>query len=230
MRSPTGSGKTLAYLIPIINEFRSAPPVLTPQAGSLANAPVARSCRPPVSRLGCSSLWCPTALTCQVFKICSAICKRCNLRTAIAVGSAGSATFDYRTGQKSRVDFEGDSIDGCDILVATPGRLMDLMFANSHGYSLALVTLGKQSTCLTCDTPAHALLSPLSRFLVLDEADRLLSQSYQSFLEYVVEPHKEATLSHGFDFLVADVCRSLSKDFLCQRRQGPQVPFFRHSD
>lgn len=57
----------------------------------------------------------------------------------------------------------GEAVSKIDILVATPGRLMDHL-TGTRGFSLASL-----------------------RYLVIDEADRLLSQSYQDWLPRVLD-------------------------------------------
>ena len=55
-------------------------------------------------------------------------------------------------------------VDGqCDVIVATPGRLVDLV-ENLRGFTLQ-----------------HA------RYLIVDEADRLLDQSYQDWAQIVLD-------------------------------------------
>lgn len=65
--------------------------------------------------------------------------------------------------------------DAADIAVATPGRLVDHI--NDSVEQMLAQTLGSL------------------RYLVVDEMDRLLNQSYQGWLEIVLQvPH----LLHGF--------------------------------
>ncbi|KAL0476859.1 DBP1 [Acrasis kona] len=78
--------------------------------------------------------------------------------------------FTYRTGLRSVVVYGGADIrgqirqldQGCDLLVATPGRLVDLI-------DRKLVTLSK------------------IKFFVLDEADRMLDMGFEQQMRYIVE-------------------------------------------
>jgi ATP-dependent RNA helicase DDX3X len=78
--------------------------------------------------------------------------------------------FSYKTGLRSVVVYGGDPISfqlkdlerGCDILVATPGRLVDIM------------------------ERARVSLSQV-QYLVLDEADRMLDMGFEPQIRRIVE-------------------------------------------
>lgn len=88
-------------------------------------------------------------LAAQVARVLTALAADAGLRVALAVGA-------------SSVRREAAGLHGCDVLVATPGRLVE------H----------------TRHTPAFSLAHV--RFLVLDESDRLLHDSYYGWIDVVV--------------------------------------------
>ncbi|KAL7316515.1 ATP-dependent RNA helicase dbp6 [Mucor circinelloides] len=137
--APTGSGKTLAYVLPIVD-------ILSKRVVTRLRAVVVLPTRDLVT---------------QVKETFDAFVKGTNLVVAAASGQqsfaheqnalVGSTGADY-PGGKSRVD----------ILITTPGRLMDHLTS----------------------TPNFTLQH--LRFLVIDEADRLLNQSYNDWLNQIL--------------------------------------------
>ena len=163
--APTGSGKTLAYAVPIINAIL--------EHRALGGA----------RRLKCLIIVPNRDLAIQVKAVFQGLTKGSNVKTAIAVGQTSfkqdqKKLLDLKLIQKnaknsqtnnhsyeSQKSFFKNNIEStslCDILIATPGRLVDLL-----------------------TTPPFLSLSDLN-FLVLDEADRLLMQSYQDWLNKVL--------------------------------------------
>ncbi|CAG8521870.1 6839_t:CDS:10 [Acaulospora morrowiae] len=137
--APTGSGKTLAYVLPIIE-------VLSKRI---------------VTRLRALIILPTRDLVIQVKETFEAFCKGTSLKVGAVTGQRAFVHDqeqivgdfqDHRLGGKSKVD----------ILIATPGRLIE------H------ITL----------TPNFTLQH--LRFLIIDEADRLLNQSYQDWLMHVL--------------------------------------------
>lgn len=136
----TGSGKTAAFLFPMISMLlRTAPPPDNYGYGG----------RRKVFPLGL--VLAPTReLACQIYE--------------------ETRKFSYKTGLKSVVVYGGASIGlqlrelerGCDILVATPGRLVDIM------------------------ERARVSLSQI-KYLVLDEADRMLDMGFEPQIRRIVE-------------------------------------------
>lgn len=134
----TGSGKTAAFLFPIISGLLKAGP--GPDAGYRARKvfPLALVLAP------------TRELACQIYD--------------------EARKFGYKTGIKSVVVYGGAPIGyqlrdlekGCDILVATPGRLVDIM------------------------ERARVSLSQI-RYLVLDEADRMLDMGFEPQIRRIVE-------------------------------------------
>ena len=130
----TGSGKTLAFMLPICWHLlkRGAPPV--PQDR-----------RVPISALGLA----PTReLAVQIHEESQKFAFRSGLRFAIAYGG-------------THVNEQIRAIErGCDVLIATPGRLVDMLERGT-------VTL------------RHVI------FLVLDEADRMLDMGFEPAMRQV---------------------------------------------
>ncbi|KAH8698106.1 P-loop containing nucleoside triphosphate hydrolase protein [Phaeosphaeriaceae sp. PMI808] len=141
----TGSGKTAAFLIPILSKLMG-------KARQLA-APRPNSARynPQTDRVRAEPLVlvvCPTReLACQIFDEARRLCYRSMLRPCVIYGGAPSKN------QREQLEM------GCDILIATPGRLIDFM-QNINVLSLRRL-----------------------KFTVLDEADELLSDGWEEAME-----------------------------------------------
>jgi len=131
----TGSGKTAAFLLPILAQILKGGNVSRPGQKAYPSALVLAPTR---------------ELAVQIFE--------------------ESKKFSYRTGMKSVVVYGGAPIGyqlrelerGCDVLVATPGRLVDIL------------EKGKVS------------LSSI-QYLVLDEADRMLDMGFEPQIRRIVE-------------------------------------------
>ncbi|KAH7127070.1 P-loop containing nucleoside triphosphate hydrolase protein [Dendryphion nanum] len=141
----TGSGKTAAYLIPILSRLMGKAKLLA------APRPNASTYNPLVDRVRAEPLVlvvCPTReLACQIFDECRRLCYRTMLRPCVIYGGA-PARFQREALEK-----------GCDILIATPGRLMDFM---SNINSLSFNRL---------------------KYTVIDEADEMLSTGWEEAME-----------------------------------------------
>jgi ATP-dependent RNA helicase DDX51/DBP6 len=181
--SPTGSGKTLAFVLPVLN--------------ALANRVICR--------LRALVVLPSRDLALQVYKVFERYAQGSNLRVGIAIGQS-----DFKAEQKSltigspssilsmldakaareRYEFDKGNVElaleafsgtnsatqipgaqfrmpdggrsAVDVLVATPGRLVDHL-DRTPGFTLQHL-----------------------QFLVIDEADRLLNQSYHSFVSRVM--------------------------------------------
>jgi ATP-dependent RNA helicase DDX3X len=109
----TGSGKTASYLIPIISRLMGKAKKLA------AKRPDPSTFNPNTDRVRAEPLVlivCPTReLSIQIFDECRRFCYRTMLRPCVAYGG-GSMGRQIEELSK-----------GCDILVATPGRLKDFM-------------------------------------------------------------------------------------------------------
>lgn len=133
--APTGSGKTLAFVLPIIQSLRSR---VTCQVRALAILPV-------------------RDLAVQVFKVFQTYCKGTKLKVALITGQK---TFSKE--QQSLVTYRLNGYQSLvDIIVATPGRLVDHI-NKTEGFDLSQL-----------------------RFLVIDEADRMMEEIKQDWLTHV---------------------------------------------
>ncbi|KAJ1768752.1 ATP-dependent RNA helicase ded1 [Coemansia sp. RSA 1813] len=139
----TGSGKTGGFLFPILDDlFRSGPSAI-PSSDN----------RPYRSRMGypVALILSPTReLTSQIFEEARKFCYRSWVRPAVVYGGADMG---YQIRQIER---------GCDLLVATPGRLVDMI--ERERISLQNI-----------------------RYLVLDEADRMLDMGFEPQIRRIVE-------------------------------------------
>ncbi|KAJ1894672.1 ATP-dependent RNA helicase ded1 [Coemansia sp. IMI 209127] len=139
----TGSGKTGGFLFPILDDlFRSGP-----------SAAPTNDDRPYRSRMGCpvALILSPTReLTSQIYEEARKFCYRSWVRPAVVYGGADMG-FQIRQIER-----------GCDLLVATPGRLVDML--ERERISLQNI-----------------------RYLVLDEADRMLDMGFEPQIRRIVE-------------------------------------------
>ncbi|CAB3410583.1 unnamed protein product [Caenorhabditis bovis] len=158
----TGSGKTAAFLLPIINHI-------------LVNGPDGIK---PVSALVLS----PTReLAIQIHKEAAKFSYRTNIVTAILYG-----------GRENYRDQVNRLRAGCHILIATPGRLIDII---DQGY------VGLEGC----------------RYLVLDEADRMLDMGFEPQIRKIVGlgmPSKENRTTAMFSATFPKEIQILAKDFL----------------
>ena len=117
------------------------------------------------------------SLAAQVHRVFTGLCEGTSLRVALAAGQDGISW------EQECISLRGDNFDpshtsGCssvDIIVATPGRLVEHL---QSGRSVTLQHL---------------------RFLVIDEADRLLSQGYQGWLPLVLDATHQRSCNSGDD-------------------------------
>ncbi|KAF1975451.1 DEAD-domain-containing protein [Bimuria novae-zelandiae CBS 107.79] len=136
----TGSGKTAAFLLPILSKLMGKARMLQ---GPRPSAEASRVRAEPLVLVVC-----PTReLACQIFDEARRLCYRTMLRPCVAYGGAPTRN------QREQLE------KGCDILVATPGRLMDFM-KNPSLLSLARL-----------------------KFTVIDEADELLSSGWEKAID-----------------------------------------------
>lgn len=134
--APTGSGKTLAFVIPVVQALM---PRVVCQVRALAVLPTKE-------------------LAQQVSKVFNIYTDATPLRVALVTGQKSLAKEQESLVQKTANGFRCLA----DIVVATPGRLVDHI-DQTPGFSLQQL-----------------------RFLVIDEADRMMDSMYQSWLPRVV--------------------------------------------
>ena len=157
----TGSGKTAAFLLPTLQK-------LTKRSEKTGKGPRALVLTP------------TRELAAQVEKNALAYAK--NMRWFRTVSIVGGASFGYQTRALSKP---------VDLIVATPGRLMDLMQSGKVDFERLEV-------------------------LILDEADRMLDMGFIDDIETIVEatPSDRQTLlfSATWDGAVGKLARKLTKD------------------
>ncbi|KAG5593792.1 hypothetical protein H5410_035024 [Solanum commersonii] len=150
INSPTGSGKTLAYALPIVQ-------MLSTRAVKCLRALVVLPTRD---------------LALQVKEVFSALAPAVGLSVGLAVGQSSISDEISELIKKPNVEygicydpeeFSYELQSAVDILVATPGRLMDHI-NNTDGFTLEHLS-----------------------YLVVDETDRLLREAYQSWLPTVIQ-------------------------------------------
>ena len=139
--APTGSGKTLAYSVPIVEVLRTRQ----------------------ITRLRALIVLPTRDLVSQVRSTIELIAKGSGLRIATATGHHSFAH------EQTQIMGPDGTEPQVDILIATPGRLIDHL-DTTPGFSLAHL-----------------------RFLVIDEADRLLSQSFHEWLGKVLDATENRT-------------------------------------
>ncbi|KAM7528305.1 hypothetical protein LguiB_031715 [Lonicera macranthoides] len=150
INSPTGSGKTLSYALPIVQ-------MLSTRAVRCLRALVVLPTRD---------------LALQVKEVFAAIAPAVGLSVGLAVGQSSIADEISQLIKRPKLEagicYDPEDLlmelqSSVDILVATPGRLMDHI-SNTKGFTL-------EHLC----------------YLVVDETDRLLREAYQSWLPTVIQ-------------------------------------------
>lgn len=167
INSPTGSGKTLAYALPIVQ-------MLSTRAVKCLRALVVLPTRD---------------LALQVKQVFAAIAPAMGLSVGLAVGQSSIADeiseLIKKPEHEAGICYDPQDVlqelqSSVDILVATPGRLMDHI-TTTKGFTL-------EHLC----------------YLVVDETDRLLRESYQSWLPTVLKltrPYNESLVPGVNNFL-----------------------------
>ncbi|ETN38149.1 uncharacterized protein HMPREF1541_07773 [Cyphellophora europaea CBS 101466] len=145
----TGSGKTAAYLIPALSKLMGKAKKLAAARPNLANG--FNSATDGVRAEPLVLVVAPTReLCCQIFDEARRLCYRSMLRPCVAYG-----------GGPMREQME-ELRKGCDILIATPGRLKDYMSRPE------LLSLGRV------------------RFTIVDEADELLQDDWEEEMSAIM--------------------------------------------
>ena len=136
----TGSGKTAAFLIPTISKLMGKVKQLAGRRPNLTDDFSTTSVRAEPLIL----IVAPTRELCtQIFDEARRLCYRSMLRPCVAYGGA------------PKREQQAELQRGCDILVATPGRLIDFM------------------------SMPHVLSLQRLRYTILDEADELISPDWE---------------------------------------------------
>ena len=156
--APTGSGKTLAFVVPLLQALSHR---VTIRVRALVVLPV-------------------KDLAVQVYKVFATHAASLGLKVGLAVSGHEQSLAKERASLLTRSHLSGEYHSRVDILVATPGRLVDHL-QTSAGFSLRHL-----------------------RFLVIDEADRMMEDVKQDWLEMV-----ERAALRGDRLRAADPRRSL---------------------
>jgi ATP-dependent RNA helicase DDX46/PRP5 len=160
----TGSGKTMAFLLPMFRHIKDQ--------RSLANleGPIALIMTP------------TRELAVQIFKECKPFLKALNLRAVCAYG--GSPIKDQIADMKR----------GAEIVVCTPGRMIDLLTANSGRVTnLSRVT-----------------------YLVLDEADRMFDMGFEPQVMKIVNNIRPGRQTVLFSATFPRQMEALARKILCK--------------
>ncbi|CDS35877.1 ATP dependent RNA helicase DDX3X [Echinococcus multilocularis] len=176
----TGSGKTAAFLIPLLHMMLEG----SSKGGEKGNDSKLRGSHS--LQMGVASPTClilaPTReLSCQIFDESRRFAYRSDLKPCVVYGGA---PVNNQLRDLSR---------GCDLLVATPGRLVDV--------------IGREKVTLEN-----------VKFLVLDEADRMLDMGFEPQIRKIVEqngmPDSSQRQTLMFSATFPNEIQTLAKDFL----------------
>lgn len=166
----TGSGKTAAFLIPILsNLFEEGPPAELRTSKTQLVRPLVLILSP------------TRELASQIFETTQQLCYRSCVRPYVVYG-----------GSNINTSIKELSL-GVEVLVATPGRLIDLL--NRGELSLEMV-----------------------KYLVLDEADRMLDMGFEPVIREIVEDYNMAPSERRqtlmFSATFPKPIQLLAKDFM----------------
>lgn len=173
----TGSGKTGGFLFPILSQaYQNGPAPLPPQAAGQFSYGRQRKAYPTTLILA------PTReLVSQIFEECRKFAYRSWVRPCVVYGGADIGS------QLRQIE------RGCDLLVATPGRLVDLL------------ERGRISLCNI-------------KYLVLDEADRMLDMGFEPQIRRIVEGEDMPPVDHRQTLMFSATfprdIQMLARDFL----------------
>ena len=141
----TGSGKTLAFVLPMLRHVKDQPPL------DYNDGPIALILSP------------TRELAIQIYNECKKFCKILKLRPVCVYGGTGIS------------DQIADLKRGCEIVVCTPGRMIDMLAANS-----GRVTNLHRTT-----------------YVVLDEADRMFDMGFEPQVMKIIsnaQPDKQTVM------------------------------------
>ncbi|XP_068079542.1 DEAD-box helicase 3 X-linked a isoform X29 [Danio rerio] len=176
----TGSGKTAAFLLPVLSQIYSEGPgeaLQATKASTQENGKYVRRKQYPISLV-----LAPTReLALQIYDEARKFAYRSRVRPCVVYGGAD-------IGQQIR-----DLERGCHLLVATPGRLVDMMERGKIGLDYC-------------------------KYLVLDEADRMLDMGFEPQIRRIVEqdtmPPKGSRQTMMFSATFPKEIQILARDFL----------------
>uniref|UniRef100_A0A8C9GHV6 RNA helicase n=1 Tax=Piliocolobus tephrosceles TaxID=591936 RepID=A0A8C9GHV6_9PRIM len=220
----TGSGKTAAFLLPILSQIYSDGPGEALRAMK-ENGRYGRRKQYPISLV-----LAPTReLAVQIYEEARKFSYRSRVRPCVVYGGAD-------IGQQIR-----DLERGCHLLVATPGRLVDMMergkigldfckyvffvlfcfvffLAEFHSCCPGWSAMARSWLTATTSWVQVALLSQPPKYLVLDEADRMLDMGFEPQIRRIVEqdtmPPKGVRHTMMFSATFPKEIQMLARDFL----------------
>uniref|UniRef100_A0A8C8EM70 RNA helicase n=1 Tax=Oncorhynchus tshawytscha TaxID=74940 RepID=A0A8C8EM70_ONCTS len=176
----TGSGKTAAFLLPVLSQIYTEGPgeaLAAQKSGGQDNGKYGRRKQYPLALV-----LAPTReLALQIYEEARKFAYRSRVRPCVVYGGAD-------IGQQIR-----DLERGCHLLVATPGRLVDMMERGKIGLDYC-------------------------NYLVLDEADRMLDMGFEPQIRRIVEqdtmPPKGIRQTMMFSATFPKEIQILARDFL----------------
>ncbi|KAF7531783.1 hypothetical protein G7054_g8568 [Neopestalotiopsis clavispora] len=176
----TGSGKTAAYLIPIINKLMGKAKKLAaprPNPAEIDAGVAAGVTAEPLVVIICPA----RELAVQIFNVARKFCYRTMLRPVVIYGGGPLKDQIYQLQR------------GCDILIASPGRLVDMM-----------------------DRPSVLSLRRV-RYMVVDEADEMLHSDWEEEFNKILSggEQEEGNVKYMlFSATFPTQIRKLAKDHL----------------
>ncbi|EGP82766.1 unnamed protein product [Zymoseptoria tritici ST99CH_1A5] len=180
--SQTGSGKTLAYLIPVLSPLMGKGKKLR---GPRPDLSLGYNPRNAVRAEPLVIIVVPTReLAIQIFDDCRRLCYRSMLRPCVAYGGYP---------MKSQIEDLGK---GCDILIATPGRLVALM--------------GKP----------EVLTMSRVKYTIIDEADEMLDNDWDEEMKIIMtggDSNEDADhIYMMFSATFNKAARSIAKEYMAE--------------
>uniref|UniRef100_T1IJQ6 ATP-dependent RNA helicase n=1 Tax=Strigamia maritima TaxID=126957 RepID=T1IJQ6_STRMM len=171
IKSQTGSGKTLAYAVPVLHSLQEIEPKIDRKSGTFALVIL------PTRELAIQSYECISKLSSAFLRIVP----------GCIIGG------EKKKSEKSRIR------KGVNILVATPGRLID------HLDSTVNLTLNRV------------------RWLIIDEADRLLDLGYEKDLTYIISKLHEQVEGHLQTVMLSATLTSGIEELAGLALKNPQI-------
>ncbi|RHZ44385.1 DEAD/DEAH box helicase [Aspergillus thermomutatus] len=180
----TGSGKTAAFLIPVLSQLMGKAKKLAAPRPNLTNG-----FNPSVDAVRAEPLVlivAPTReLSTQIFDEARRLCYRSMLRPCVVYGGAPV--------REQREELQ----KGCDILIGTPGRLLDFM-----------------------DKP-HVLSLRRVKYTIIDEADELLLSDWESDFTKIMSGGEDVNEDADHRYMMFSAtfnreCRRLARKFLAE--------------
>jgi ATP-dependent RNA helicase DDX51/DBP6 len=174
--APTGSGKTLAYAVPIIDHLLKKP-------SSFASV---------YKNLRALVLLPSRELAVQVHQVFEELTEGTNVKVLLSTGSV-----NIGTERKLLVGFNDDEIPKSSFLGGTGGTFRSFVdpFVPQCGLSLVDVLIATPGRLLDHIQLTRGFTLEHLRFLILDEADRLLGNAYHSWVRALIQSTESKSLA-----------------------------------